>query len=134
MSESGERKDSGDFIAASEEQIVKEIRTMVDQIDSETETMSDSASNLLNLNGRLPEDRTAMLGVIDQYLGLTQREKLEFSLKSRLQSFIGQYGALTSDILNEIGPYVKGNRIDMSRFPNSKMKDAITLIRSKLMP
>ena len=125
---------AGDFIAATEEQVVREIRIMVDQIDSETEIMSDSASNLLNLNGRLPGDRPAMLGVIDQYLGFTQREKLEFSLKSRLQSFIGQYGALTPDILNEIGPYMKGNRLDMSRFPNSKMKGAITLIRSKLMP
>lgn len=125
---------AGDFIAATEEQVVREIRIMVDQIDSETEIVSDSASNLLNLNGRLPGDRPAMLGVIDQYLGFTQREKLKFSLKSRLQSFIGQYGALTPDILNEIGPYMKGNRLDMSRFPNSKMKGAITLIRSKLMP
>ena len=125
---------AGNFIPATEEQVVKEIRTMVNQIDSETKIVSDSASNLLNLNGKLPEDRPAMLGVIDQYLELPQREKLEFSLKSRLQSFIGQYGALTPDILNEIGPHVKGNRINMSRFPNSKMKDAITLIRSKLMP
>ena len=125
---------AGDFIAATEEQVVREIRTMVDKIDSETEVVSDSASNLLNLNGRLPGDRPAMLGVIDQYLGFTRREKLEFSLKSRLQSFIGQYGALTPDILNEIGPYLKGDRLDMSRFPNSKMKGAITLIRSKLMP
>lgn len=124
----------GDFIPATEEQVVKEIRIMVDEIDSETEIVSDSASNLLNLNGRLPGDRRAMLGVIDQYLGLTPRGKLEFSLKSRLQSFIGQYGALTSDILNEIAPYLKGNRLNMSRFSDSEMKNAIRLIRSKLMP
>jgi len=127
-------QNEGDFIPATEEQVVKEIRTLVDGIDSETEIVSDSASNLLNVNGRLPKDRTVMLTVIDQYLGLTRREKLEFSLKSRLQSFIGQYGALTSDILNELRPYVTGSSLNLSRFPDSEMKNTIRLIRSKLMP
>lgn len=125
---------TGDFLAASEEQVVKEIRIMLDEIDTETEVMSDSASNLLNLNGRLPRDRSAMLDVIDQYLELAPREKLEFSLKSRLHSFTGQYGALTQDILSAIGPYLKGDRLDISGVPSSAVDDAITLIRSKLMP
>lgn len=124
----------GEFIEASEEQVVREIRTMVEKIDAETEILSDSASNLLNINGRLPDDRTEMLGEIDQYLALSKRDKLLFSLESRLHSFAGQYGGLTSDISHVIGPFTKNGRLDFSGIPDMKIEDIIRFIRSKLMP
>jgi hypothetical protein len=125
---------NGDFTEASEEQVVREIRIMVEEIGSDTEIISDSASNLLSINGRLPDDRVAMLVEIDQYLALSNREKLLFSLESRLRSFAGQYGGLTNDISHALGPYMKSDWKELSGIPDKEMRDIIRLIRSKLMP
>ena len=129
-----EARHNGDFTEASEEQVVREIRIIVEKTDTETEILSDSASNLLNINGRLPEDRSAMLGEIDQYLALSDREKLLFSADSRLRSFVGQYGGLSEDISGAISPYLRRERVDFSGASDSELERIIRLIRSKLMP
>lgn len=129
-----EARRNGHFVEASEEQVVKEIRIMVEETDTETEILSDSASNLLSINGRLPEGRRAMLGEIDQYLALSSRDKLLFSAASRLRSFVGQYGGLSDDISRSISPYLKGGSLDFSRASNREIEGIIRLIRSKLMP
>ena len=125
---------NGDFVEASEERVVKEIRIMVEETDTETEIFSDSASNLLSINGRLPEDRPAMLREIDQYLALSDRDKLLFSADSRLRSFVGQYGGLSEDISGAISPYLRRERLDFSSASDSEIEGIIRLIRSKLMP
>jgi radical SAM superfamily enzyme YgiQ (UPF0313 family) len=124
----------GEFTEADEETVAREIRIMVEEIGCETEIMSDSASNLLEVNGRLPGDRAAMLEAIDEYLGLSAREKLLFSLQSRISSFVGQYGGLSRDIHLALAPYIEGNRIDPSDASDDDLKGIISLIRSKLMP
>jgi hypothetical protein len=129
-----EARRNGDFAEASEEQVVREIRIMVDETDTETEILSDSASNLLSINGRLPEDRPAMLGEIDQYLALSHRDKLLFSAESRLRSFVGQYGGLSEDISGAISPYLRRERLDFSSASDSEIEGIIRLIRAKLMP
>jgi radical SAM superfamily enzyme YgiQ (UPF0313 family) len=125
---------NGEFIEADEEQVVREIRIMVEEIETETEILSDSASNLLSVNGRLPDDRAVMLGEIDQYLALSKRDKLLFSFESRLRSFMGQYGGPSEDISQALGPYQKRGRIDVSSASDKEIEDIIKLIRSKLMP
>lgn len=124
----------GEFTEASEEQVVKEIRIMVEEINTDTEMVSDSASNLLNINGRLPHDRPAMLKRIDEYLSLSSREKRLFSVNSRLQSFMGQYGGLTEDILDALRPFINRGRLEFSRAPDVEIEGITALIRSKLMP
>ncbi len=126
--------EAGAFSEAQEEEVVKEIRIIIENTDTSTTIVSDSASNLLDVNGRLPEDRKKMLSVIDAYLYLKPRERLEFSLSSRLQSFIGQYGGITHDIYNALAPYLKGGEIDFSAIPDEKINGIIRLIRSRLMP
>ncbi|MGD9319230.1 MAG: radical SAM protein [Desulfobacteraceae bacterium] len=125
---------NGGFVEASEERVVKEIRIIVEETDTETEILSDSASNLLSINGRLPEDRPAMLREIDQYLALSDRDKLLFSAESRLRSFVGQYGGLSEDISGAISPYLRRERLDFSSASDSEIEGIIGLIRSKLMP
>jgi len=125
---------NGDFMEASEEQVVEEIRTMIEEIDTKTNLISDSATNLIDVNGKLPDNREAMLEKIDQYLTLSAREKLLFSLESRINSFAGQYGGLTRDIYQKITPFIKDGRIDCSDAPDAEITDIINLIRSKLMP
>lgn len=125
---------SGAFTEAPEDEVVREIRTFIDSINTETEIVSDSASNLLNIYGRVPDDRSRMLSECDTYLAMSKREKLEFSFHARLQSFIGQYGGLSNDIISELTPYVFQNRLDVSRIDNHTLRKLIRMVRSKLMP
>ena len=129
-----EAVDHGDFVEATEEQVAREIRVLVEQTEAPCRIVSDSASNLLDVNGRLPEDRDRMLSVIDEFLELVPREKLSFSLESRLRSFYGQYGRLTDDIMAAVSPYLANGRINISQGSDGQIEATIRLIRSKLMP
>lgn len=124
----------GEFLEADEETIAREIRIMVEEIGSQTEILSDSASNLLDINGRLPSDRATMLAEIDRYLTLSSRDKLLFSLQSRMNSFISQYGGLSRDICDSVAAYISNDRLDPSSATDEELKGIISLIRSKLMP
>ena len=127
-------KAEGNFIEATEEQIARELRLLIENIRCSTIIVSDSASNLLDLNGTLPVDREKILDTIDEYLALTPREKLIFSFSSRFHSFMGQYGGISHDLLNVLYPYISGGTIDISSAPNNEITKIIHLIRSKLMP
>ncbi len=125
---------AGGFTEATEEQVVREIRIIVAHADGPMTLVSDSASNLLDVGGRLPQDREKTLSVIDGYLAMSGREKLEFSLLSRLQSFLGQYGNLSPDIARIVAPYLGEDSINTSRMSEELLHGTIRLIRSKLMP
>lgn len=122
------------FTEASEEDVVREIRTIVSETSCETAIVSDSATNLLDINGKLPHDRERMLQVIDSYLNLTQREKIEFSIRSRIESFMGQYGGLTEDIYSMLAPYIKSGMLYTDNASEEKIIEITRRIRGKLMP
>ena len=124
----------GAFAECDEEEVVKELKIMLEEIDVHTEILSDSASNLLDLFGRLPEDREKLLKVVNKYLALSKREKLAFSLNSRLRSFMGQYGSLSEDLVQALTPYISGNNIDVNQARDEDLERIIRLIRGKLMP
>ncbi len=125
---------SGAFIEASETDLVREIRILVEETGCKTEFVSDSAANLLQINGRLPEDREAMLKQIDAYLILKPFEQKIFSVQARLMAFMGQYGGITADIGQFLQPYLRNNRLDFSHAGEDELDHIIRLIRSKLMP
>jgi hypothetical protein len=124
----------GDFFQATETQMIEEIKYWVETLNGPTELLSDSASNLLSINGRLPEDRKQMLSEIDSFLELPAREKVIFSAQSRLQSFMGQYGNVTKDIYQTIAPFICDGKLNLKEMPDDGLESLITLIRSKLMP
>ena len=124
----------GEFTECSEEQIVRELRTLIGGISAETELLSDSASNLLNLYGRLPHERSRLLKIIDDYLALSERGKRIFSFHSRLESFQNQYGGLTKDIWKILAPYITDNGIDVRTCPDDALEKITRLLRSRLMP
>ncbi|MCL2025743.1 MAG: radical SAM protein [Leptospirales bacterium] len=124
----------GSFKEASEEEVVQELKTLIENINCKTEILSDSASNLLDVYGSLPRDKDRMLDVINSYLALPPREKLEFSLNSRIRSFMGQYGTLSEDVYVKLSPFIGGNTINTAYMEDSDITSIIQLIRSKLMP
>ena len=125
---------SGEFIEADEEQVIREIRILVEKIDADTEVLSESASNLLNIQGRLPGDRALMLAEIDRYLDLPRREKLLYSARARLQSFVGQYGGLSRELYDALSGYIREGRVNLASAHDSELEEIISLVRSRLMP
>ncbi len=124
----------GEFTECSEEQIVRELRSMIGDIDAKTELLSDSASNLLSLYGKLPDERNRLLKIIDDYLALPDRDKRIFSFHSRLDSFQDQYGGLTKDLWKLLAPYITDNGIDVSACSDDFLENITRMIRSRLMP
>ncbi|MCL6635058.1 MAG: radical SAM protein [Peptococcaceae bacterium] len=76
---------SGEFEEQPEEEVVREERLLIERLEGVQSTLvSDHSLNLLEeVNGRLPEDRPAMLAVIDRFLALPAGEKQNFILGKR---------------------------------------------------
>lgn len=76
---------AGRFVPLSDDETVLEIRLFIESLESIHSTLtSDHIMNLLeDVTGRLPEDKDAMLAVIDRYLALSEEEKLLFRLGRR---------------------------------------------------
>ena len=78
-------KQTGRFTPLSDDETVVEIRLFFSLLDGvSSRVTSDHIMNLLeDVCGKLPEDRNAMLAVIDRYLALPPEEKLLFRLGRR---------------------------------------------------
>ncbi len=77
-------KQSGRFIPLSDDETVLEIRLFVSLLEVSSRLISDHIMNLLEeVAGKLPEDKEAMLAVIDRYLGMPDGERLLFRLGRR---------------------------------------------------
>ena len=75
----------GEFEPLSDEGMVKEIRLFIEHLEGiESTVVSDHILNLLeDVEGKLPGDKEKMLGVIDRYLELPEKERLIFRLGRR---------------------------------------------------
>jgi len=80
---------SGEFELQSEEEIVREERLFIENLDGITSYLvSDHILNLLEeVEGKLPEDKEKMLRVIDEYLELPERDKLIYNLGRRAHAY-----------------------------------------------
>lgn len=77
----------GRFRLLSDEQMVREIRLFIENLDDELESniVSDHILNLLEgLEGRVKDQKQQMLGMIDAFLNLPSDERLIFRLGRRL--------------------------------------------------
>lgn len=93
----------GAFIPLGDEEILKELRLFINNLDGiETTIVSDHILNLLEeLEGTLPHDKVKLLGIIDRYLQLSEEERLIYRLGRRR----GIYRAL--DDLNNTQVYLE---------------------------
>ncbi len=122
----------GEFETCSDDEIVDEIEMLLTAIDVPVMLYSDSATNLLPLNGKLPQDKGALLSLIREYKSKDYTERLQYRLRARLESFVGQYGRITRDIEMLLDPLVKGNSIVIDN--THYVEDVILAIYNKLMP
>jgi radical SAM superfamily enzyme YgiQ (UPF0313 family) len=82
----------GAYELPTEEELIREQRLFLEHLDGIGSYYSnDHAVNLLlEVEGRLPQDRERMLGQLDRYLALSAEDKAHFALGRRL----GQYARL----------------------------------------
>jgi hypothetical protein len=80
-----EKLASGDFVMEGDEELLREERLLIEQLEGITSHIkSDHILNLLEeVEGKLPEDKEKMLGVIDDFLALTTEQKLVFRFGRR---------------------------------------------------
>lgn len=76
---------NGEFTAPDEDGIVREIRTLIENLHGiSTSVVSDHILNLLeDVEGTLPQDKDRMLAAIDRYLSMSDDDRLLFQLGRR---------------------------------------------------
>lgn len=85
------RVQDGSFELQSEDDVVREIRDLITGLEVTSEFKSDHIINLLmELEGKLPDDREKFLSIIQRYLDMPDEERLNFQLGRRM----GLYQAL----------------------------------------
>lgn len=76
---------SGDFEPRSEDEVVEEIGQLLERLECHSFLKSDHILNLLpEVEGKLPEDKERMIGVIARYLSLPEEKRHNFVLGRRL--------------------------------------------------
>ncbi|MFH1486342.1 MAG: radical SAM protein [Chloroflexota bacterium] len=94
-----ERALAGDFEPLTEDEVVAEIGLLVSNLDCESYLASDQMSNLLGeVEGRLPEDKERILGIIGAYQSMSPTERLAFRFQRRLHSYLAVYGDLQGEM------------------------------------
>jgi len=85
------RLQDGDFELQTEDEVVKEIAVFIENLRVSSYVKSDHILNLLmEVEGRMPEDKERCLNIIDKYLSLPVEERLNFKVGRR----IGLYSRL----------------------------------------
>ncbi|MDD1762890.1 MAG: radical SAM protein, partial [Methanothrix sp.] len=80
-----EKVASGEFEPLGDEAVVREIRLMIEGLNGiDSMVISDHILNLLEeVEGKLPEEKSRLLAVIDRFLALTPEERCNFRLGRR---------------------------------------------------
>lgn len=78
-------REENKFTKLDDEEVVKEIRLLIENLDGiESRIVSDHILNLLEeLEGKLPDDKEKLLGIIDRYFDLPEDERIIYRLGRR---------------------------------------------------
>jgi hypothetical protein len=95
--------ESGEFKPLTEDEVVAEIRLLIENLDCNSYVVSDQMSNLLmEVEGQLPQDKRKMLDTVDRYRAMPPEKRLKFRLDRRLQSHLAVHGSLTQDLSESV--------------------------------
>ena len=83
-----EKLESGEFEPSSDAEVVREEQVLIENLEVTSYFASDHSTNvLMDVRGQLPEDKEAMLSIIEQYLELSEEEQLNLRLGILLRYF-----------------------------------------------
>ena len=100
----------GNWVPTTDEEIVAELRLLIEHLDCNSNFVSDHIYNLLQeVEGKLPDDKEKMLSVIDRFLALPPEERANFRIGRRARIYtsldelndIRKHGAV-EQIINEL--------------------------------
>jgi radical SAM superfamily enzyme YgiQ (UPF0313 family) len=78
------RLQSGDFELQTEDEVVKEVALFIESLQVTGYLKSDHILNLLmEVEGKMPEDKEKCLNILDKYLSLPDKERLNFKVGRR---------------------------------------------------
>ncbi len=99
----GEKLECGDFQPLDEDETVREIALLLQNLDCHSYVASDQMVNLLwEIEGQLPRDQKRMLDVISSYLSKDPRDRLRFRLERRRRSFFAVYGGFPAEVEEKV--------------------------------
>jgi len=79
---------NGNFTRLTDEEIIKEERLLIENLNCDSQFVSDHIINLLQeVEGNLLKDKDKMLATIDRFLNLSQEEKLNFKIGRRAGTY-----------------------------------------------
>ncbi|MBA7497060.1 hypothetical protein ES702_07669 [subsurface metagenome] len=100
------RVQNGDFELQTEDEIVKEITVFIENLQVTSHLKSDHTLNLLmEVKGRMPEDKEKCLDIINGYLSLPDEERLNFKFGRRT----GYYNRLA-----DLGDSYKHDKVEQA--------------------
>jgi len=98
------RLQDGDFELQKEDEVVREIAIFVENLQVNSFLKSDHILNLLmDIEGKMPDDKGKCLNIINKYLSLPEKERLNFKVGRRT----GLY-----NILDDLGDSYKHDKIE----------------------
>jgi len=116
----------GDFELQTEDEVVEEIGTLIENLQVTSCLKSDHILNLLmEVEGKMPEDKEECLNIINKYLSLPDEERLNFRLGRRA----GYYEKLT-DLANSHRHYTVDEAIKRMRSEGSDIDKVIYSIKA----
>jgi len=125
-----EKVKTAEFTRPSDDEIVSEIRLFIETLDGIHSTVaSDHVLNLLEeVQGKLPEEKEKMIGVIDHYLSLPAEERLHYRVGRRT----GYYRSLDDpedlDLRRQVGRIIDQVRHLDGREDNQPPEDVEKVI------
>ena len=79
---------SGEFEPSSDAEVVREEQLLIESLEVTSYFASDHSTNILmDVRGQLPQDKEAMLAIIERYLQLSEEEQLNFRLGTLMKYF-----------------------------------------------
>jgi hypothetical protein len=79
----------GNWIMPTDDEVIDELRLLVENLDCSASIVSDHIYNLLQeVEGKLPRDKERILAIIDRYRSLPPAERTNFRIGRRAQIYV----------------------------------------------
>ena len=119
----------GDFELQKEDEVIQEIAILIENLQVTSFLKSDHILNLLmNIEGKMPDDKGKCLDIINEYLSLPDEERLNFKVGRRS----GLY-----DMLDDLGDSYKHDKIEQAierlRAQGSDVEEEIVKLKNSFI-
>jgi len=122
--------EAGEFEQLTEDEVVDEIGLFIENLDCDSYVASDQMSNLLwEIEGKLPEEKGAMLKAINEYKALLPAERLNLRLERRLRSYLAVYGRLDQSLDEKVQEAFESVRKD-SPDMGARVDEALSALKN----